>query len=102
MGATCGSSFSAMTADVGALDRLLVLPSDAADWHPASAAALAAVSAAIARLDHALASHPLRQAFLYRAQLDAVRQQAAVDGALIDPRHLAATLEGLRLRVDPY
>jgi hypothetical protein len=25
-----------------------------------------------------------------------------VDGALIDPWHLAATLEGLRLRMDPY
>ena len=68
----------------------------------AAVAALAEASAAIARLDQALASHPLRQAFLYRARLEAVRRQAAVDGALIDPWHLAATLEGLRLRMDPF
>jgi hypothetical protein len=68
----------------------------------AMAVALAEASAAIARLDQALASHPLRQAFLYRARLDAVRRQAAVDGTSIDPWHLAATLEGLRLRMDPY
>jgi hypothetical protein len=30
-----------------------------------------------------------------------VRQQAAVDGQAIDPWHLAALLEGLRLRMDP-
>ncbi len=66
------------------------------------AAALAGAAAAIARLDQALASHPLAQAFLYRARLESVRQQAAVDGQLIDPWHLAATLEGLRLRMDPY
>jgi hypothetical protein len=37
------------------------------------------------------------------AELDAARhRQAAVDGQLIDPWHLAATLEGLRLRMDPY
>jgi hypothetical protein len=39
---------------------------------------------------------------LYRARLEAVRQQAATDGALIDPWHLAATIEGLRLQMDPY
>jgi hypothetical protein len=66
------------------------------------AAALADAAAAIARLDQALAGHPLAQAFLYRFRLEAVRQQAAVDGALIDPWQLAATLEGLRLRMDPY
>ena len=66
------------------------------------AAALAGAAAAIARLDQALASHPLAQAFLYRARLEAVRRQAAVDGQLIDPWHLAATIEGLRLRMDPY
>jgi hypothetical protein len=66
------------------------------------AAALAGAASAIARLDQALASHPLGQAFLYRARLESVRQQAAVDGQLIDPWHLAATLEGLRLRMDPY
>jgi hypothetical protein len=86
----------------GALDRLLVLPEDAGGDSLAIASALADASAAIARLDQALASHPLRHAFLYRARLDAVRRQAAVDGELIDPWHLAALLEGLRLRMDPY
>jgi hypothetical protein len=66
----------------------------------ACTAALAEASAAIARLDEALAGHPLQQAFLFRARLDAVRRQAAVDGRLIDPWHLAAVLEGLRLRMD--
>jgi hypothetical protein len=47
-------------------------------------------------------SHPPAStcAFLYRVRLDAVRRQAAVDGQLIDPWHLAAALEGLRLRMD--
>jgi len=67
---------------------------------PALAAALAEAAAAIARLDEALAFHPLQHAFLYRARLDAVRRQAAVDGQLIDPWQLAAVLEGLRLRMD--
>ena len=66
------------------------------------ASALADASAAIARVDQALASHPLAQALLYRSRLIAVREQAAADGALIDPWHLAATIEGLRLRMDPY
>jgi len=51
-------------------------------------------------LDQALDGHPLLPAFLYRARLEAVRSQAAVDGQLIDPWHLAAVLEGLRLRMD--
>ena len=55
---------------------------------------------AIARLDQALDHHPLRSAFLHRARLEAVRRQAAVDGRGIDPWHLAAVLEGLRLRMD--
>jgi hypothetical protein len=59
--------------------------------------ALARASAAIARLDQALIGHPLLPAFLYRTRLEAVRRQAAVDGQLIDPWHLAAILEGLRL-----
>jgi hypothetical protein len=69
---------------------------------PASSlsAALAEAATAVARLDEALANHPLRPAFLYRARLDAVRRQSAVDGQLIDPWHLAAVLEGLRLRMD--
>jgi hypothetical protein len=78
-----------------------LLPTEPAD-PMILAATLAGAAAAIARLDQALASHPLAQAFLYRARLESVRQQAAVDGQLIDPWHLAATLEGLRLRMDPY
>ncbi len=39
-------------------------------------------------------------AFLHRARLEAVRRQAAVDGQAIDPWHLAAVLEGFRLRMD--
>lgn len=66
------------------------------------ASALADAAAAIARLDQALAGHPLAQAFLYRARLESVRRMAAVDGQLIDPWHLVATIEGLRLRMDPY
>ena len=63
-------------------------------------ASLERASAAIARLDQALDGHPLLPAFLYRARLEAVRRQAAVDGHGIDPWHLAAVLEGLRLRMD--
>jgi len=65
------------------------------------AGALAEAAAAIARLDQALAGHPLAQAFLYRSRLESVRRMAAVDGQFIDPWHLAATIEGLRLRMDP-
>lgn len=61
---------------------------------------LVRASAAFARLDQALGSHPLRPAFLYRARLDAVRRQAASDGQAIDPWHLSAVLEGLRPRMD--
>ena len=68
--------------------------------NPALAGALAQAAAAIARLDQALADHPLLPAFLHRARLDAVRRQAAVDGQAIDPWHLAAVLEGFRLRMD--
>jgi hypothetical protein len=62
--------------------------------------ALERASGTIARLDQALDNHPLRTAFLYRARLEAVRRQASVDGHGIDPWHLAAVLEGLRLRMD--
>jgi len=62
--------------------------------------ALERASGAIARLDQALDNHPLRTAFLYRTRLEAVRHQASVDGHGIDPWHLAAVLEGLRLRMD--
>jgi hypothetical protein len=64
------------------------------------APALARAAGAIARLDQALAGHPLQPAFLYRARLEAVRRQAAADGQAIDPWHLAAVLEGLRLRME--
>ena len=64
------------------------------------AAALERAAGAIARLDAAVADHPLAPAWAYRARLDAVRRQAAVDGKAIDPWHLAALIEGVRLRVD--
>ncbi len=70
------------------------------DLDPALAGALAQAAAALARLDQALAGHPLVPAFLHRARLEAVRRQAAVDGQAIDPWHLAAVLEGFRLRMD--
>lgn len=63
-------------------------------------AAHARAAGNIARLDQALEHHPLLPAFLHRARLDAVRRQAAVDGQQIDPWHLAAVLEGLRLRME--
>ena len=56
----------------------------------------------MARLDQALDDHPLLPAFLYRARLEAVRRQASVDGHGIDSWHLAAILEGLRLRMPDY
>src|SRR5271165_6283919 len=67
---------------------------------PEVAGALERAAGGFARLDQALDGHPLLLAFLYRVRLDAVRRQAAVDGQLIDPWHLAAVLEGLRLRMD--
>jgi len=85
------------------MDSLLRIPSETeALPFPVDAGllgALARASAAIARLDQALRGHPLLPAFLYRTRLEAVRRQAAVDGQLIDPWHLAAVLEGLRLRL---
>jgi hypothetical protein len=68
---------------------------------PELAAALEYAAAAIARLDAALSGHPLAPAWAYRARLDAVRRQAVVDGKAIDPWHLAALIEGVRLRLDP-
>src|ERR1700716_3462097 len=62
--------------------------------------ALERASRAMGRLDQVLDGHPLLPAFLYRTRIEAVRRQAAVDGQLIDPWHLAAVLEGLRLRMD--
>jgi hypothetical protein len=78
----------------------LLRPPQGKNMDPALAGALAQAAAAIARLDQALAGHPLLPAFLHRARLDAVRRQAAVDGKAIDPWHLAAVLEGFRLRMD--
>jgi hypothetical protein len=66
-----------------------------------SAASLERAAVAVARLDSALASHPLAAAWAYRARLDAVCLQAEVDGLAIDPWSLAALIEGVRLRLDP-
>ena len=67
----------------------------------ALAGTLEHAAGALARLDAALTAHPLAAAWAYRARLDAVRRQAAVDGKAIDPWHLAAVIEGVRLRLDP-
>lgn len=85
------------------MDGLPRPQADARDiTEPYWATPLARAAAAVARLDQALEGHPLVPAFLYRARLDAVRRQAAADGLAVDPWHLAALLEGLRLRMDPY
>jgi hypothetical protein len=65
----------------------------------ALAGALERAAGAIARLDSAIAAHPLRQAWAWRTRLDAVRRQAMVDGQAIDPWHLAALIEGVRFRL---
>src|SRR5271169_4432255 len=65
----------------------------------ALAGALERAAGMIPRLDSALAAHPLRPAWAWRARLDAIRRQAAVDGQAIDPWHLAALIEGVRLRL---
>lgn len=77
---------------------LAAWPTLGAALEPALLGALARAAAAIARLDQACHHHALLPALLHRARLDAVRRQAAVDGYLIDPWHLAALIEGLRLR----
>jgi hypothetical protein len=69
-----------------------------AERHPL-AAGLERAAGAIARLDSALARHPLAPAWAYRARLDAIRRQAIVDGQVIDPWHLAALIEGVRFRL---
>ena len=63
------------------------------------AASLERAAGAIARLDSALARHPLAPAWAWRARLDAVRRQATVDGRAIDSWHLAALIEGVRFRL---
>ena len=64
------------------------------------AGALERASGAIARLDALLTGHPLEPAWLWRIRLEAVRRQAAIDGRVIDPWHLAAVIEGVRFRMD--
>lgn len=81
------------------LDLLQPRPAPSA-LDPGLADSLARAAGAMARLDQAAATHPLRPALLYRARLEAVRRQAAADGLAIDPWHLAASLEGLRFRMD--
>jgi hypothetical protein len=92
----------AVNAEGLALEPLRGLTSTVSSDPMVLATTLAGAASAMARLDQALAGHPLAQAVLYRTRLESVRRQAAVDGALIDPWHLAASLEGLRLRMDPY
>jgi hypothetical protein len=64
------------------------------------AGGLERASRAIARLDALLTGHPLEPAWLWRIRLEAVRRQAAIDGRVIDPWHLAAVIEGVRFRMD--
>jgi hypothetical protein len=64
------------------------------------AVSLERAAGALARLDSSMARHPLVPAWSYRARLEAIRRQAAVDGQIIDPWHLAALIEGVRFRVD--
>src|ERR1700758_1320432 len=66
---------------------------------PPVASSLERAAGAIARLDSALAQHPLAPAWAWRARLDAVGRQAAVDGQVIDPWHLAALIEGISFRL---
>jgi hypothetical protein len=63
------------------------------------AARLETAARAVARLDSALARHPLAPAWAWRARLDAVRRQTLVDGRVINPWHLAALIEGVRFRL---
>lgn len=74
------------------IERLAARPDDVA-------AALTRTALAFGALDQQLRRHPLREAVLFRARLEAARQCAAVDGFLIDPWQLAASLEGLRPRI---
>ncbi len=76
-------------------------PADLSAGRTETTSALDRAASAIARLDQTLTRHPLLPAFLYRFRLIAIRRMAAVDGDLIEPWHLAAVLEGLRLRMDP-
>lgn len=55
----------------------------------------------LGRLAQIANQHPLAPALLYRSRMIAIQDQSSVDGMRINPWHLAAILEGLRLRMDP-
>lgn len=74
------------------IERLTARPDDVMP-------ALTRTALTFGALDQQLRRHPLREAVLFRARLEAARQCAAVDGFLIDPWQLAASLEGLRPRI---
>jgi hypothetical protein len=92
--------WSLTMADVGALDQLMALPGERAGSEMATLAALAEASAAIARLDQALAGHPLRQSLPSAARCGA---PAGGRGRRTD-RSLALGGNARRApsRVDPY
>jgi ribosomal protein S25 len=74
------------------IERLTARPDDVMP-------ALTRTALTFGALDQQLRRHPLREAVLFRVRLEAARQCAAVDGFLIDPWQLAASLEGLRPRI---
>ncbi|MFT9324022.1 MAG: hypothetical protein ABF537_07720 [Acetobacter sp.] len=74
------------------IERLAARPDDVVP-------ALTRTALTFGALDQQLRRHPLREAVLFRVRLEAARQCAAVDGFLIDPWQLAASLEGLRPRI---
>ena len=74
------------------IERLAARPDDVMP-------ALTRTALTFGALDQQLRRHPLREAVLFRVRLEAARQCAAVDGFLIDPWQLAASLEGLRPRI---
>lgn len=74
------------------IERLAAHPDDVVP-------ALTRTALTFGALDQQLRRHPLREAVLFRVRLEAARQCAAVDGFLIDPWQLAASLEGLRPRI---
>lgn len=74
------------------IERLAARPDDVMP-------ALTRTALTFGALDQQLRRHPLREAVLFRVRLEAARQCAAVDGFMIDPWQLAASLEGLRPRI---
>jgi hypothetical protein len=91
------------TGDVPRNDRGLMMGEQREDLPTRLPMALAGdlerAAGMIARLDSALAAHPLGPAWAWRARLEAVRLQAMVDGRAIDPWHLAAIIEGVCFRL---